>query len=156
MYLLYASTASAGTCDFFDSICAPSSDRGAPGVRPLGITGARRLLRLMRRVPRYLSLSMYAGYLKRMLSMKRVIGRTAVFLVICAAAVGCRGEKPSSSTSTPAAPPTVSGWRADDEQYRRELEKKLTSDTGWLTIAGLAFMTEPETTVGSDPSNDVV
>jgi uncharacterized protein (DUF1684 family) len=51
---------------------------------------------------------------------------------------------------------TAAGWRAADEQYRRDLETKLTSDTGWLTIAGLAFLTKPETTVGSDRSNDVV
>jgi len=98
---------------------------------------------------------MYASYLKRMRMIGSVIGRAAMFLVICAAAGGCHGEQPSSSASTPAAPAST-GWRADDEQYRRDLEKKLTSDTGWLTIAGLAFMTEPETTVGSDPSNDVV
>jgi uncharacterized protein (DUF1684 family) len=47
-------------------------------------------------------------------------------------------------------------WHGQDEQYRRDLEAKLTSDTGWLTIAGLAFLIKPETTVGSDRSNDVV
>lgn len=42
------------------------------------------------------------------------------------------------------------------EDYRRELETKLTSDTGWLTIAGLEFLTKPETTFGSAPTNDIV
>jgi uncharacterized protein (DUF1684 family) len=46
--------------------------------------------------------------------------------------------------------------RADNETFRREREAKLTSDTGWLTIAGLEFLTKPETTFGSDASNDVV
>ena len=97
---------------------------------------------------------MYASYLKRMAS-DGVIGRTATLLLICVAA-GCGGEKPSSSSAAPAAATTVTGWRADDEQYRRDLEQKLTSDTGWLTIAGLTFLTETETTFGSDRGNDVV
>jgi len=84
-----------------------------------------------------------------------VIGRTATLLLICVAA-GCGGEKPSSSSAAPAAATTVTGWRADDEQYRRDLEQKLTSDTGWLTIAGLTFLTETETTFGPDRGNDVV
>ena len=47
-------------------------------------------------------------------------------------------------------------YRADVEQFRHAREAKLTSDTGWLTIAGLHFLTRPETTVGSDAANDVV
>jgi len=47
-------------------------------------------------------------------------------------------------------------YRAEIEQYRRGLEARLRSDTGWLTIAGLAFLTKSETTFGSDPSNDIV
>ena len=42
------------------------------------------------------------------------------------------------------------------EQFRHALEAKLTSDTGWLTIAGLSFLTKPETTFGSAPGNDIV
>jgi uncharacterized protein (DUF1684 family) len=123
----------------------------------------------MRPATRYLSLSMYDCYLKRSVATTdrrvcwarpgprwtRTVTRcTATLLLICATGA-CRAEKPSSSpASAPAAAAT--GWRADDEQYRRDLEKKLTSETGWLTIAGLAFLTEHETTFGSDPSNDVV
>ena len=98
---------------------------------------------------------MYACYLKRRFTTGGVIGPTATLLLICVA-VGCSGENPSSSSSAPAAATTVTGWRAEDEQYRRDLEKKLTSDTGWLTIAGLTFLTETETTFGSDRGNDVV
>ena len=47
-------------------------------------------------------------------------------------------------------------YRADIEKFRQQREAKLTSDTGWLTIAGLYFLTRPETTVGSDAANDVV
>ena len=75
-------------------------------------------------------------------------------LLVTLLAAACRGGAQSASSAPPAAAATA--WRADDEQYRRDLEKKLTSDTGWLTIAGLAFLTKPETTVGSDRSNDVV
>ena len=54
--------------------------------------------------------------------------------------------------------PTPAGdvHRADVEEYRRALETKLRSDTGWLTIAGLSFLTKPETTFGSAASNDIV
>jgi uncharacterized protein (DUF1684 family) len=94
--------------------------------------------------------------------------------VVTLASVGsaCRGGEPAASVSTPAATTApaattstpaataaaaaATGWQAEDEQYRHDLEAKLTSDTGWLTIAGLAFLTGPETTVGSDPANDVV
>jgi uncharacterized protein len=73
--------------------------------------------------------------------------------VLAAGACSRPADPPSPGTTEVAA---SQGWRADDEQYRRDLETKLTSDTGWLTIAGLAFLTKPETTVGSDPANDVV
>ena len=51
---------------------------------------------------------------------------------------------------------SANAYRAEIEQFRREKEATLTSDTGWLTIAGLHFLTKPETTVGSDASNDLV
>jgi hypothetical protein len=82
-----------------------------------------------------------------------IAGRAVVLAVLAAGACG-RGADPPSPASTGAVTPA--GWRAEDEQYRHDLETKLTSDTGWLTIAGLAFLTKPETTVGSDRSNDVV
>ena len=47
-------------------------------------------------------------------------------------------------------------YRADVEKFRQQREAKLTSDTGWLTIAGLYFLTKPATTVGSSAENDVV
>src|SRR3954469_476231 len=80
--------------------------------------------------------------------------RCAVLLAVFAGGACDRPADPPPPTSTPEV--TATGWRADDEQYRRGLETKLTSDTGWLSIAGLAFLTKAETTVGSDPANDVV
>jgi uncharacterized protein (DUF1684 family) len=50
----------------------------------------------------------------------------------------------------------VDPYRADIEKFRHDRETKLTSDTGWLTIAGLSFLTKRDTTVGSDAANDVV
>lgn len=86
--------------------------------------------------------------------MGGVIGCAAV-LVATLAAGACGGGSQATSKPNPTLV-TATGWRADDEQYRRDLENRLTSDTGWLTIAGLSFLTKPETSVGSDPSNDVV
>jgi hypothetical protein len=52
--------------------------------------------------------------------------------------------------------PVVSPYQAEIEKFRQNREAKLTSDTGWLTIAGLSFLTKPETTFGSDAASDVV
>src|SRR6476469_8441799 len=82
------------------------------------------------------------------------IARPVAILAVLAAGSCSRVEDSSSRPAAPAV--TAPAWRVEDEQYRRDLETKLTSDTGWLTIAGLAFLTKPETTVGSDRSNDVV
>src|SRR3954451_3352271 len=78
----------------------------------------------------------------------------AVVLLAIVLTAAC---SPARNASPPNDAPSTGAadWRADDEKYRRDLEAKLTSDTGWLTIAGLAFLTKPETTVGSDRSNDV-
>ncbi len=50
----------------------------------------------------------------------------------------------------------MSPYQAEIEKFRQAREAKLTSDTGWLTIAGLSFLTKPETTFGSDAESDVV
>src|SRR4051794_7846189 len=78
----------------------------------------------------------------------------AVLLAVFAAGACNRATDSPSPASN--AEVTATGWRGEDEQYRRALETKLTSDTGWLTIAGLAFLTKAETTFGSDPASDVV
>ena len=83
-----------------------------------------------------------------------VVAPTLIIATVLAVGSCSRADESSSRAVAPAH--AADSWRADDEQYRRDLEAKLTSDTGWLTIAGLAFLTRPETTVGSDRSNDVV
>lgn len=47
-------------------------------------------------------------------------------------------------------------YRAEIEKFRQEHEARLKSDNGWLTIAGLFFLSPGESTFGSDPLNDVV
>jgi uncharacterized protein len=70
--------------------------------------------------------------------------------VAAVVAIGCSKPAPTMSTAP------VDPYRAEVESFRRAREAKLTSDVGWLTIAGLHFLTRPQTTVGSDAANDVV
>jgi uncharacterized protein (DUF1684 family) len=55
-----------------------------------------------------------------------------------------------------AAPDATDPYRAEIARFREAREAVLTTDTGWLTIAGLFFLTKPETSFGSDPANDIV
>jgi uncharacterized protein (DUF1684 family) len=82
-----------------------------------------------------------------MINMAWAVGAAAAVAI---AAAGCSKPAPAA----PAAP--TDPYRAEVENFRKAREAKLTSDTGWLTIAGLHFLTQAETTVGSDASNDVV
>jgi uncharacterized protein (DUF1684 family) len=74
--------------------------------------------------------------------------RKAATILALAAAVSCGNQQKPDVT--------VSPYQAEIEKFRHERETKLTSDTGWLTIAGLSFLTKPETTFGSDAESDVV
>lgn len=47
-------------------------------------------------------------------------------------------------------------YRAEITKFQQQREAALKTDTGWLTIGGLWFLTQPETTFGSDPLNDIV
>src|SRR5215475_3609415 len=82
-----------------------------------------------------------------MINIAWTVGAAAV---VAMAAAGCGKPAPAAS----AAP--VDPYRAEVERFRQAREAKLTSDTGWLTIAGLHFLTQPETTIGSGAANDVV
>jgi len=92
-----------------------------------------------------------------MVNVARAVGAATVVTVM---AMGC--SKPESSSPRGPSPesrapnPAVDPYRAEIERFRQAREAKLTSDTGWLTIAGLHFLTQPETTVGSGAANDVV
>ena len=75
-----------------------------------------------------------------------------LLLVLFVAVAACGRSEEGTHSPLPTGEP----YRASVEQYRRELETRLTSDTGWLTIAGLSFLTKPETTFGSASGNDIV
>jgi uncharacterized protein (DUF1684 family) len=64
------------------------------------------------------------------------------------------GTKPEANAKpAPAAP---GSYEAGIQQFQHDREAALTTDTGWLTIAGLFFLTQSRMTFGSDPLNDIV
>lgn len=94
----------------------------------------------------------------------------APFLAICASAVllggaaGCtQAEPPTANPSAGTSKPEVSidpigpnPYVAEVTKFRQNREFTLKGDAGWLTIAGLWFLTQPVTTFGSDPLSDIV
>ena len=83
----------------------------------------------------------------------------ALFLsaALIAAAAACNEYRPPASkeSATSSAMPS-DPYHAEVTKFRQNREATLKSDTGWLTIAGLWFLTQPQTTFGSDPLNDIV
>lgn len=61
---------------------------------------------------------------------------------------------PASATAAVAVPSDP--YQAEIQKFQQEREAVLKTDTGWLTIAGLFFLSQPSTTFGSDPLNDIV
>ena len=55
-----------------------------------------------------------------------------------------------------AATPQAQDFTAETEAWRAEREARLTAADGWLTVAGLFFLTEGDNTFGSSPLNDIV
>src|SRR5208282_531079 len=47
-------------------------------------------------------------------------------------------------------------YRQSIEKWRHDYESQLTSDSGWLSVAGLFWLHEGENRFGSDPLNDIV
>ena len=70
---------------------------------------------------------------------------TAIVLAMVVAACG-----------KPAPVETADPYLTEIAKFREAREAVLKTDTGWLTIAGLFFLTKPETTFGSDQANDIV
>ncbi len=50
----------------------------------------------------------------------------------------------------------LSAYKAEIETWRREIEERLRSETGWLTLTGLYWLHPGENTLGSDPVADVL
>jgi uncharacterized protein (DUF1684 family) len=74
-------------------------------------------------------------------------------------ALGC-GDEPR--TAAPVAETDVSAsdpgdaWRADLEDWIERREASLRQPDGWLSLAGLFWLEQGESSFGSDPGNDVV
>jgi uncharacterized protein (DUF1684 family) len=85
---------------------------------------------------------------------------TCTWTVLLVAATGCGQPEPAVSSppaaevSTPATP--ADPYLAEVTKFREDREATLKGNAGWLTIAGLWFLTQPQTTFGSDPLNDIV
>jgi uncharacterized protein (DUF1684 family) len=72
--------------------------------------------------------------------------------------VGCTPGEPPASNPPSQARMEASGdpYVAEVTKFREDREAALKGNAGWLTIAGLWFLTQPRTTFGSDPLNDIV
>jgi uncharacterized protein len=83
---------------------------------------------------------------------------TSAALLIFAA--GCGPAEPPASNPPATEPPRAElpndPYLAEVTKFRQDREATLKGDTGWLTIAGLWFLTQPVTTFGSDPLSDIV
>ena len=78
------------------------------------------------------------------------------------AAAGCTQPPASDPPETapnagaPQAEAPSDPYLAEVAKFRQDREATLKGNAGWLTIAGLWFLTQPKTTFGSDPLNDIV
>jgi uncharacterized protein len=64
-------------------------------------------------------------------------------------------DAPAQTETVPPKSP-VTDYEAGVQRFQRDREAALRTDTGWLTIAGLFFLSQPSTTFGSDPLSDIV
>ena len=55
-----------------------------------------------------------------------------------------------------AAAPHAQDYTTETEAWRAERQARLAADDGWLTVAGLFFLTEGDNTFGASPLNDIV
>src|SRR4051794_36060379 len=88
-----------------------------------------------------------------MFNVAKAVGAATV---VTAISMGCSRTATTTPATSAAATSAVDPYRAEIDRFRQAREAKLRSDTGWLTIAGLHFLTQPETTFGSDAANDIV
>jgi uncharacterized protein (DUF1684 family) len=83
----------------------------------------------------------------------------SVCVIVIAAFAGCGKSEPPASTapvSSAKADTPSDPYLAEVTKFRQDREAALKADTGWLTVAGLWFLTQPVTTFGSDPLSDIV
>ena len=92
--------------------------------------------------------------------LKTLAAALAVVSIACAGP-GSKPAPPQPAENPPpaakATPPAEAGsYEAEVQQFQHDREAALTTDTGWLTIAGLFFLSQPRMTFGSDPLSDIV
>jgi uncharacterized protein (DUF1684 family) len=81
-------------------------------------------------------------------------------VAVCVLTAGCskdetpRSEAPAEAVKAADAPRNP--YEAEVVKFRQDREATLKSNAGWLTIGGLWFLTQPQTTFGSDALNDIV
>jgi len=75
------------------------------------------------------------------------VARLIAAVAMAMSLVACNQQVPAG---------TADPYLTEIARFREAREAALKTDTGWLTIAGLFFLTKPETTFGSDPGNDIV
>jgi uncharacterized protein len=84
----------------------------------------------------------------------------AILVALLVSTGGCReADTPradSAAAGQPKADMPSDPYQAEITKFQQDREAALKTDTGWLTIAGLFFLTQPVTTFGSDPLNDMV
>ena len=91
------------------------------------------------------------------MKLQKISTCAAVGLIVLTAA--CREPTaPGAPPPAPAPAASVSSdpYQAEIQKFQQDHEAKLKTDTGWLTIAGLSFLSQPVTTFGSNPLNDIV
>jgi uncharacterized protein (DUF1684 family) len=90
------------------------------------------------------------------MKLQKISTCAAVGLIVLTAA--CREATPPAAPPPAPAPATSvsSDYQAEIQKFQQDYEAKLKTDTGWLTIAGLSFLSQPVTTFGSNPLNDIV
>lgn len=85
--------------------------------------------------------------------MTRRIGLLSLSLMASAAAAGCQsGEASAKATATPRPPYDV----AETAKWRATREESLKAPDGWLSVAALIFLEPGVSTIGTDPTNQIV
>src|SRR5947199_6525322 len=65
--------------------------------------------------------------------------------------LSCRSSRPSVPETD-----AMDSYTMEVRKFQRDREAALKAATGWLTIAGLYFLSQPSETFGSDPTSDIV
>jgi uncharacterized protein (DUF1684 family) len=88
--------------------------------------------------------------------MGHLIGCAFVVAGLLASGGCAQADTPRTDTTSQETSARVDPYDVEIKKFQQEREAALKTDTGWLTIAGLWFLTQPQTTFGSDPLNDIV